>query len=98
MAYFDTEGTFRPERVRPIAERFNLDGDAVLSNILFARAYTFDQQFGAQPGEAREEWWFSLGTNIEVNHLLWRVSNPLQPLQTFWSHWPPKWQRSLSSS
>lgn len=46
MAYFDTEGTFRPERIRPIAERFNLDGDAVLSNVLYARAYTFEQQYG----------------------------------------------------
>ena len=25
MAYIDTEGTFRPDRIRPIAERFNLD-------------------------------------------------------------------------
>ncbi|KAL6772112.1 DMC1 [Auxenochlorella protothecoides x Auxenochlorella symbiontica] len=45
VAYFDTEGTFRPERIRPIAERFNLDGDAVLSNVLYARAYTFEQQY-----------------------------------------------------
>lgn len=47
VAYFDTEGTFRPDRVRPIAARFNLDGDAVLANILYVRAYTFDQQYGA---------------------------------------------------
>lgn len=33
MAYIDTEGTFRPERIRPIAERFNLDADAVLDNV-----------------------------------------------------------------
>ncbi|KAK2080772.1 hypothetical protein QBZ16_000626 [Prototheca wickerhamii] len=55
VAYFDTEGTFRPERVRPIAERFNLDGDAVLSNILFARAYTFDQQFGGELAERQQK-------------------------------------------
>ncbi len=37
VAYIDTEGTFRPERIRPIAERFNLDPDAVLNNIIVAR-------------------------------------------------------------
>lgn len=33
VAYVDTEGTFRPERIRPIAERFELDPDAVLENV-----------------------------------------------------------------
>ena len=33
MAFIDTEGTFRPERVRAIAARFNLDPDAVLDNV-----------------------------------------------------------------
>jgi hypothetical protein len=33
VAYIDTEGTFRPERVRAIAARFNLDPDAVLDNV-----------------------------------------------------------------
>ena len=33
VAYIDTEGTFRPERIRPIAERFQLDPDAVLDNV-----------------------------------------------------------------
>lgn len=42
--YVDTEGTFRPERIRPIAERFGLDGGAVLDNILVARAYTHEHQ------------------------------------------------------
>lgn len=32
-AYIDTEGTFRPERIRAIAARFNLDPDAVLDNV-----------------------------------------------------------------
>lgn len=32
-AYIDTEGTFRPERIRSIAQRFNLDADAVLDNV-----------------------------------------------------------------
>jgi len=32
-AYIDTEGTFRPERVRQIAARFQLDADAVCENV-----------------------------------------------------------------
>ena len=38
--------TCRPERIRPIAERFGLESDAVLDNIVCARAYTWEQQFG----------------------------------------------------
>ena len=33
VAIIDTEGTFRPERIGPIAERYNLDKDAVLGNV-----------------------------------------------------------------
>ncbi len=33
VAYIDTEHTFRPERIRPIAVRFGLDADAVLDNV-----------------------------------------------------------------
>jgi hypothetical protein len=33
VAYIDTEGTFRPERVHQIAARFNLEGEAVLNNV-----------------------------------------------------------------
>lgn len=40
MAYIDTESTFRPDRIGPIAERFNLDPEAVLENIIVSRAYT----------------------------------------------------------
>ena len=45
VAYIDTEGTFRPERIAQIAERFGVDQSAVLDNILIARAYTHEQQF-----------------------------------------------------
>ncbi|KAL4451838.1 hypothetical protein ABPG75_007500 [Micractinium tetrahymenae] len=45
VAYIDTEGCFRPERIRPIAERFGLDADAVLDNIVCARAHTYENQF-----------------------------------------------------
>lgn len=44
-ALIDTEGTFRPERVAQIAQRFNLDPERVLDNILYARAYTVEHQF-----------------------------------------------------
>eukprot|EP00803_Ostreobium_quekettii_P001553 evm.model.scf_55.1 EVM.evm.TU.scf_55.1 scf_55:3576-7547(-) len=44
VAFVDSEGTFRAERIRPIAERFNLDADAVLENIVVARAYTHEHQ------------------------------------------------------
>ena len=30
----------RPDRLRAIADRFNLDQSAVLDNVLYARAYT----------------------------------------------------------
>lgn len=42
--YIDTEGTFRPERLSPIAQRFNLDKDQVLENILYSKALSIDQQ------------------------------------------------------
>ncbi|XP_073997467.1 meiotic recombination protein DMC1/LIM15 homolog isoform X1 [Rhodnius prolixus] len=45
VIFLDTENTFRPDRLRPIADRFNLDQDAVLDNILYARAYTSEQQY-----------------------------------------------------
>ena len=34
MAYIDTEGTFRAEKIRAIATRFDLDADAVLDNVV----------------------------------------------------------------
>ncbi|KEP62990.1 UNVERIFIED_CONTAM: meiotic recombination protein DMC1 family protein [Hammondia hammondi] len=40
VCYIDTEGTFRPEKIQGIAERFGLDGDGVLDNIMYARAFT----------------------------------------------------------
>jgi len=43
-AYIDTEGTFRPERIVEMAERFGLDPKQVLQNITVGRAYTSDHQ------------------------------------------------------
>jgi DNA repair protein RAD51 len=42
--YIDTEGTFRPEKLKPIAERFGLDPEDVISNVMYARAYNSDHQ------------------------------------------------------
>ena len=44
VLYIDTEGTFRPERIVAIAERFNLNQHDVLDNVAFARAYNTDHQ------------------------------------------------------
>ncbi|XP_064635711.1 meiotic recombination protein DMC1/LIM15 homolog [Lineus longissimus] len=45
VVFIDTENTFRPDRLRSIADRFNLDQEAVLDNVLYARAYTSEHQF-----------------------------------------------------
>jgi len=42
--WIDTEGTFRPERIIPIAERFGLDPSDAMDNIAYARAYNTDHQ------------------------------------------------------
>lgn len=42
--FIDTEGTFRPERIRAIAEGMGADPDKVLKNILVARAFNSDHQ------------------------------------------------------
>lgn len=42
--YIDTEGTFRPERLLAVADRFGLNGNDVLDNVAYARAYNTDHQ------------------------------------------------------
>ncbi len=42
--YIDTEGTFRPERIIHISERFGVDAKVVLDNMSVARAYNSDHQ------------------------------------------------------
>lgn len=42
--YIDTEGTFRPERIRQIAEAKEANSEKVLKNILVARAFNSDHQ------------------------------------------------------
>ena len=42
--YIDTEGTFRPEKLALIAERFGLDPKEAIENVFYARAYNSDHQ------------------------------------------------------
>jgi DNA repair protein RAD51 len=42
--YIDTEGTFRPERLLAVAERYGLIGEDVLDNVAYARAFNSDHQ------------------------------------------------------
>lgn len=42
--YIDTEGTFRPERLLAVAERYKLTPEEVLDNVAYARAYNTDHQ------------------------------------------------------
>ncbi|XP_065160126.1 meiotic recombination protein DMC1/LIM15 homolog isoform X2 [Atheta coriaria] len=45
VIFIDTEHTFRPDRLRPIADRYNLNQTKVLENVLYARAYNSEHQF-----------------------------------------------------
>ncbi|CAN6648524.1 DNA repair protein Rad51p [Trichomonascus vanleenenianus] len=42
--YIDTEGTFRPQRIVDIANRFGMNPEDALNNIAYARAYHSDHQ------------------------------------------------------
>jgi len=42
--YLDTEGTFRPTKLQAIAERFGMNPDEVLDNVICARAHNSEQQ------------------------------------------------------
>ncbi|MDP2749363.1 MAG: DNA repair and recombination protein RadA [Nanoarchaeota archaeon] len=42
--YIDTENTFRPERIKQLADGRGLDNDKVLRNVRVARAYNSDHQ------------------------------------------------------
>ena len=42
--YIDTEGSFRPERLQAIAERFGLDPAVALENVACARAHNSEHQ------------------------------------------------------
>ncbi|GFR50608.1 hypothetical protein Agub_g12691 [Astrephomene gubernaculifera] len=42
--YIDTEGTFRPQRLTQIAERYGLSAEDVLNNVAYARAHNTEHQ------------------------------------------------------
>ena len=42
VVFIDTEATFRPERITKIAERYELNPNEVLENIIYARAFNVD--------------------------------------------------------
>jgi len=42
--YLDTEGSFRPERLKAIAERFGMDPAVALENVAYARAHNSEHQ------------------------------------------------------
>lgn len=44
VVYMDTEGNFRPERIEAIAERFGLDPNETLENIIVTRVFNHEQQ------------------------------------------------------
>jgi len=44
VVFIDTEGTFRPERIKQLAAAAGLDPEKALKNIMVARAYTSDHQ------------------------------------------------------
>ncbi|AJV33248.1 Dmc1p [Saccharomyces cerevisiae YJM193] len=44
VAYIDTEGTFRPERIKRIAEGYELDPESCLANVSYARALNSEHQ------------------------------------------------------
>jgi meiotic recombination protein DMC1 len=37
-------GTFRPDRVKSVADRYGVDGNMALENVLCARAWSSEQQ------------------------------------------------------
>lgn len=72
MAMFiDTEGTFRPEWIVQIANRFKLDPAKVLDNIAYAWAFNTDQQMKLliQAAALMCENWFALLVVDSATHL-----------------------------
>ncbi|MBD3259895.1 DNA repair and recombination protein RadA [Candidatus Woesearchaeota archaeon] len=62
--YIDTENTFRPERIKQMAEALNLDPIEVLKKIKVARAYNSDHQMLL--GEKVEELCKDKSQNVKV--------------------------------
>lgn len=46
VIYLDTEGNFRPERIESIADRFGLDVEQTLDNLIICRVFSHEEQMG----------------------------------------------------
>lgn len=44
VVYIDSENTFRPERLQPIAARFNLEDECAMDNVLYTRTHNSEHQ------------------------------------------------------
>ncbi|KAI0651946.1 Rad51-domain-containing protein [Trametes meyenii] len=66
--YIDTEGTFRPVRLLAVAERLGLNGEEVLDNVAYARAYNADHQHQLLTAATAEESYLH-DRRISVNSL-----------------------------
>jgi meiotic recombination protein DMC1 len=77
VAYIDTEGTFRPERIKQIAEKFGVDGDMACENIIYGRALNSEHQLellnGLCQSFATNEYRLLVGFQIFHGQLLLRV-------------------------
>lgn len=62
--WIDTEGTFRPERIKQIAEGLGLDSEKVLQNIKVARAFNSDHQ--ALLGDKLEDLVKKQGLDVKI--------------------------------
>eukprot|EP00967_Tisochrysis_lutea_P003513 scaffold4189_cov14-Tisochrysis_lutea.AAC.1 len=85
VAYIDTEGTFRPDRIIPIAQRFNLDAESVLGNIVHARAYNFEHQMGEYKSEQLQQpvyGWMGCELQQEKHEFFCFAKSELNNLQT----------------
>jgi meiotic recombination protein DMC1 len=46
VIYLDTEGNFRPERIESIADRFGLNIEQTLDNLIICRVFSHEEQMG----------------------------------------------------
>nr|XP_054758054.1 DNA repair protein RAD51 homolog 1-like [Lytechinus pictus] len=109
--YIDTEGTFRPERLIAVADRYNLSGSDVLDNVAYARAHNSDHQSqlllqaSAMMAESRSEKHpFQEPSPVYKDHIIiissGISSNDVKKLErkqacTLWNQWPYSTKKEL---
>ena len=77
VLYIDTENTFRPERIKSIAKRYELDPEEVLDNIMVGRAFTVDALSNLLTQAA--------GAMIEDTYSLLIIDSIMQPFRVDFS-------------